>query len=107
VEQFKSPWLNNTAQIANQAIPLPHFPIASDTISSVTEWNDLATKDDFKWSILIQKKLGNYITWSAQAANDHMRLVSSRYYYGPQFDHNEITVSKSDWYWMTQLSWGI
>ncbi|MDB5102980.1 MAG: hypothetical protein JWP91_669 [Fibrobacteres bacterium] len=106
-EQFKSPWLNNTAQIANQAIPLPHFPIKSDLVASEKEWNDLATKDDLKWSILVQKKIGGYITWSAQAANDHMRLVSSRYYYGPQYDHNEITVSKKDWYWMTQLSWGI
>ena len=107
VEQYKSPWLNNTSQIAGDAIPLPAFPIGSDSIASVNEWNDLATKDDFKWSILIQKKLGNFITFSAQAANDHMRVVSSRYFYGPQFDHNEVTVSKSDWYWMTQLSWGI
>jgi hypothetical protein len=107
VEQFKSPWLNNTSQIANDAIPLPIFPIASDTIASKKDWNDLATKDDLKWSILIQKKLGSYITFSAQAANDHMRMVSSRYFYGPQYDHNEVTVSKDHWYWMTQLSWGI
>lgn len=106
-EWFKSPWLNNTAQIANEAIPLPIFPIASDTVASEKEWNDLATKDDFKWSILIQKKIGKFITISGQAANDHMRLVSSRYFYGPQFDHNEITVGKGDWYWMTQVAWGI
>ncbi len=107
VEQYKSPWLNNTSQIANDAIPLPIFPTASDTVASKKDWNDLATKDDLKWSILVQKKIGSYITFSAQAANDHMRMVSSRYFYGPQFDHNEVTVSKSDWYWMTQLSWGI
>jgi hypothetical protein len=121
-EWFKSPWLNNTAQIANEAIPLPLFPIASDSIASKREWNDLAKKDDFKWSILVQKKLGKFITISGQAASDHMRLVSSRYFYGPQFDHNEVTVDGSwrkldlpggifyvprDWYWMTQISWGI
>ena len=107
VEQLKSPWLNNTAQIANGANPLPAFPIASDSVASKAEWNDLATKDDLKWSFLIQKRLGNYITLSGQAANDHMRTVSSRYFYGPQFDHNEVTVSKDHWYWMTQISWGI
>jgi len=107
VEWFKSPWLNNTAQLANEAIPLPIFPIASDTVASKNEWNDLARKDDFKWSLLVQKKIGQSITISGQAANDHMRMVSSRYFYGPQFDHNEITVSKDDWYWMTQISWGI
>lgn len=106
-EWFKSPWLNNTAQIANEAIPLPMFPIASDTIASKRGWNDLAKRDDFKWSVLVQKKLGKYITVSGQAANDHMRLVSSRYFYGPQFDHNEITVSRDHWYWMTQISWGL
>jgi hypothetical protein len=107
VEWFKSPWLNNTAQLANEAIPLPIFPIASDTVASKNEWNDLAKKDDFKWSLLVQKKIGKFITISGQAADDHMRMVSSRYFYGPQFDHNEITVSKDDWYWMTQISWGI
>ncbi|MDB5048281.1 MAG: hypothetical protein JWO30_1352 [Fibrobacteres bacterium] len=107
VEHLSTPWLNNTSQIANDANPLPAFPLASDSIASKTEWNDLATKDDYKWSVLIQKKFGNYITLSAQAANDHMRMVSSRYFYGPQFDHNEITVSNDHWYWMTQLSWGI
>jgi hypothetical protein len=107
VERYKSPWLNNTAQIANEAIPLPLFPIASDSIASKKEWNDLASKDDIKWSILVQKKLGKFITISGQAANDHLRLVSSRYFYGPQFDHNEVTVSRDHWYWMTQIAWGI
>ncbi|MBW8887317.1 MAG: hypothetical protein JF616_06095 [Fibrobacteres bacterium] len=107
VEWFKSPWLNNTAQIANEAIPLPIFPIPSDTVASKNDWNDLAKHDDFKWSLLVQKKIGKFITISGQAANDHMRMVSSRYFYGPQFDHNEITVGKGDWYWMTQIAWGI
>jgi hypothetical protein len=107
VEQFKSPWLNSTSQIGNGANPLPAFPIASDTVASKKEWNDLATKDDLKWSVLLQKKLGNYITLSGQVANDHMRMVSSRYFYGPQFDHNEVTISSDHWYWMTQISWGI
>lgn len=107
VEQMKSPWLNNTAQVGNEAIPLPFLPSASDTVASKKEWNDLATKDDFKWSFIMQKKLGNYITWSAQAASDHLRVVSARYFYGPQFDHNEVTISKDHWWLMTQISWGI
>jgi hypothetical protein len=107
VEQYKSRWLNNTAQIANGAIPLPVFPANGDSVASKDEWNDLATKDDLKWTVLVQKKLGNFITLSGQVANDHLRLVSARYFYGPQFDHNEVTVSKDHWYWMTQISWGI
>lgn len=107
VEYFHSPWLNNTSQIGNFAIDVPHFPTASDNLLSQNSYNDLARKDDLKWSLLIQKKIGTNITISGQAANDHLRLVSSSYYYGPQFDHNEVTVSKKDWYWMTQVSWGL
>ncbi|MDQ3001317.1 MAG: hypothetical protein M3Y08_08660 [Fibrobacterota bacterium] len=106
-EVLKSPWLNNTAQIGNSASPTPALPQAFDRVASKNEWNDLATKDDWKWSILAKKKIGNYITISGQAANDHMRMVSSRYFYGPQYDHNEVTVSSDHWYWMTQVSWGI
>lgn len=107
MEYYKSRWLNNTSQIANDALPLPFFPIANDTVASRTDWNDLARRDDWKWSVLVQKKIAGFITLSGQVANDHLRMVSSRYYYGPQYDHNEITVSKDDWYWMTQISWGI
>jgi hypothetical protein len=107
VEQMKSPWLNNLSQVGNNGLPLPFFPSAQDTVVSKTDYNDLATKDDLKWSILLQKKLGANVTLSGQVANDHLRLVSASYYYGPQFDHNEITVSKDHWYWMMQLGWGI
>lgn len=107
VEQFKSPFLNNTAQVAKRGINIPHFPISSDSLLSKDAYNDMATKDDFKWSVLIQKKIGRHITISGQAANDHLKLVSSRYFYGPQFDHNEVTVSKDHWYWMMQVGWGI
>lgn len=107
VEQFKSPWLNNTAQVAKRGINIPHFPIASDPLLSENAYNDIVTKDDFKWSVLLQKRIGNHITISGQAASDHLKLVSSRYFYGPQFDHNEVTVTKDHWYWMMQVGWGI
>lgn len=107
VEWFKSPWLNNTAQVGNRGINIPHFPLTSDSLLSEKAYNDMTTKDDFKWSVLIQKKLGNHITVSGQAASDHMKLVSSRYFYGPQFDHNEITTASDHWYYMLQIGWGI
>jgi hypothetical protein len=106
-EYYGSKWLNNTSQIANSALPLPFFPLANDSVASRSEWNDLARHDDWKWSLLLQKTVAGTITFSAQVANDHLRMVSSRYYYGPQYDHNEITISKGDWYWMTQISWGL
>ncbi len=106
VEYMNSPWMNNTYQIGANAANTPFFPIASDSIVSEKTYNDLATKDNLKWSVLLKKSLGP-ITFSAQAARDHLRVPSQLFYYGPQFDHNEVTVSNKDWYFMTQISWGI
>ena len=106
-EYFNSPSLNNTAQVGNGGYNIPAFPLANDKIVSKIDYNDITKEDNYKWSVLVRKNLGANITLSGQVANDHMRLTSSYFYYGPQFDHNEITTSKDHWYWMTQLSWGI
>lgn len=107
LELYKSPWLNNTATIGGYAIATPFTPSSGDSLLSRTDYNDLAQHDDFKWSVVVQKKLGNYITLSGQVANDHLHLVNSNYYYGPNFDHNEITVEPADFYWTAQISWGL
>lgn len=106
VEYMNSPYLNNTYQIAAYEANIPYFPTESDSLVSKTTYNDLANKDNFKWSVLLKKSLGP-ITFSAQAACDHLRVPAALFYYGPQFDNNEVTVSSKDWYFMTQLSWGI
>jgi hypothetical protein len=107
-EWTRSPWLYNTTNVAGSGAAIPFFPTDKDTIaSSPAAYNDLAKKDDFKWSVLIQKKIGNFITLSGQVASDHLHLVNTYYYYGPNYDHNDITVTNKDWYWITQISWGI
>jgi hypothetical protein len=107
VEQMKSPWLNNTSSVGRLGANTPHIPAEEDLVLSEKTFNDMATKDDFKWTVLIQKKLGSHITLSGQAASDHMRMVSSVYFYGPQLDHNEVTATSDHWYWMFQVGWGI
>lgn len=106
-EYMDSPWLNNTAQVGNGGFNIPAYPLADDSIASAHAYNDMARHDNFKWSILLKKKFPANITLSGQVADDHLRLTSSYYYYGPQFDHNEVTAAPSHWYWMTQLAWGI
>jgi len=56
--------------------------------------------------VFLKKSFG-HVSFLAQAANDHLHLTSSEYYYGPQFDHGEVTVSSKDWYFMTQVAWGM
>jgi hypothetical protein len=107
-EFTRSPWLYNTTAVAGAGAAVPYFPSDQDTlVNSRAKYNDLASKDDFKWSVVIQKKLGNYVTLSAQAASDHLHLVNTYYYYGPNFDHNDITVTSKDWYWTAMIAWGI
>ena len=67
----------------------------------------MTAKDNWKWSVLAKKTIQNRLTVSFQCARDHLRLPSSKYYYGPQFEPNEVTAFKDSWYWVTQISWGI
>ncbi len=110
-EYFNSPWLNNTFSIAsgnNERVNnTPYFPIGNDNVLSQKSYNDQAGKDNWKWSVLAKKTLQKRLTISAQVARDHLRLPSSKYYYGPQFEPNEVTAFKDSWYWVTQISWGI
>lgn len=106
-EYQKSPWLNNTYQRGTASINLPYLPNSTDAAMSKVDYFDMKHKDDFKWSVLLRKNLHRNVSLSAQVASDHMRLTSSQFYYGPQFDHNEVTAFDNQWYWMTQLSWGI
>jgi hypothetical protein len=106
-EYQKSPWLNNTYQRGTASINLPYLPNSTDAVMSKVDYFDMKHKDDFKWSILLRKSLHRNVSLSAQFASDHLRLTSSQFYYGPQFDHNEVTAFENQWYWMTQLSWGI
>lgn len=106
-EYQKSPWMNNTYQRGTASINLPYLPNSTDDVMSKTDYFDMKHKDDFKWSVLLRKSLHRNVNLSAQFASDHLRLTSSQFYYGPQFDHNEITAFDNQWYWMTQISWGI
>ena len=106
-EYQKSPWLNNTYQRGTASINLPYLPNSTDAVMSKSDYFDMKHKDDFKWSILLRKSLHRNVNLSTQFASDHLRLTSSQFYYGPQFDHNEVTAFDNQWYWMTQISWGI
>lgn len=107
VETMSSPWMNNTAQKGRSNFNVPYVPLPEDDLMSRADYYDSRSRDDFKWSVLVKKTLLDNLTLSAQAASDHLRSTSSVYYYGPQFDHNEVTAFDDHWYWMAQISWGI
>jgi hypothetical protein len=108
-EYFHSPWLNNTYSIAEgdgqRVFNTPYLPGSGDArlAGRVYEGTE---PNDWKWSVLARKRFGR-VTLSAQAARDHLRLPSSEFYYGPQYDPNEITTFSDAWHWSTQVSWGL
>lgn len=109
VEYFKSAWLNNTYSIATgdgkRVFNTPYFPGSGDQLLAPRVYEG-ARSDDWKWSVLAQKRVGR-LTLSAQAARDHLRLPSSVFFFGPQYDPNEVTAFTDSWHWSTQVSWGL
>jgi hypothetical protein len=108
-EHFRSPWLNNTYSLAEgdgrRVFNTPYLPGSSDEVLGGRVYEQLR-RDDWKWSVMARKRVGR-MTFSAQVARDHLRLPSSEFYYGPQYDPNEITTFPDSWYWATQVSWGL
>lgn len=104
-EYFNSPNLNNTYTMGEKNWALPYLP--EDNLFSEKEWNDLTTKDNFSWSILIRKRVLGGLLFNAQVARDHMRTIGTDWYYGSRFEPNEILHKSSSWYWMFQLAWDI
>lgn len=106
-EYFDSPYLNNTWPIGSDGNNIPFVPEPSDGIVSRREYYDVAGADNLKWSALLRKQVHANVAFSAQVASDHLRIADASSYYGPQLNPNEVTLRKSDWYWMLQLAWGI
>ena len=108
-EYFRTPWLNNTYSIAEgdgqRVFNTPYLPGGGDEVLAGRVYED-ARRDDWKWSVMARKSVGR-LTLSAQVARDHLRLPSSEYFYGPQYDPNEVTAFPDAWYWATQVSWGL
>jgi hypothetical protein len=106
-EYYNSSYLNNTFMIGNDQVNIPISMLNTDSISSTNDYMDITNEDNFKWSLLVQKRIMGHITLSFQAARDHIRPTSAYDFYGPQFAPNEFTLRKKDWYWMIQISWGL
>lgn len=108
-EYFRMPWLNNTYSIAEgdgqRVFNTPYLPGPGDEVLAGRVYEGLR-RDDWKWSVMASKTVGR-LTFSAQAARDHLRLPSSEYFYGAQYDPNEVTTFPDSWHWSTQVSWGL
>jgi hypothetical protein len=112
VEYFDSPWLNNSYSIGagnqERVVNTPFLPAGTgDAVLSRNDYNDQAERDNWKWSVLARKNIANRLTLSVQVARDHLRMPSSKFYYGPQYEPNEITAFPDSWYWASQISWGL
>ena len=106
-EYFNSPNLNNTYTVGQKNWAIPFIPENGEPEFSEKAFNDLTTKDNYAWSILLRKQVLSKLTLNAQFARDHMRTIGTDWFYGSRFEPNEILHKNSSWYWMFQLGWNI
>ncbi len=92
-EYFPSKYVNGYATAAEAHMPLPDYIYDKTTLSyDVGDWK----KDDWKWSVFIEKKLGKAISLQSQIASDHLRGRQTTRIVTPQ----SILIDKDHWYYM-------
>ncbi|MBF0432793.1 MAG: hypothetical protein HQK83_16025 [Fibrobacteria bacterium] len=101
VEYFASPYANSTRDIWDSRTPLPDI---GPNKPESKDYDTYANKriDNWKWSLYSSKKIGKYLRFSAQIANDHTPRT------GLTISPNEdITQVPGDWYWMFRVMYYI
>jgi hypothetical protein len=87
-EYYRNPMGDNISKVTSQFAPIPAVALGH------SQW---------KWTIYARKTIVRGFSISAQAANDHMRLVD---FYGHTNDVSSMQRTK-DWYWALQLGYSI
>lgn len=94
LEWYKMPYPNdfNTRDHGVGELPLPIRP------GSEYDWTDYS-KDNFKWSLFLQKHINPWFNIKVQFARDHIR---HKIIYEWQNDEEEILTLPKHWYWMAR-----
>jgi len=108
-EVFPSPHANSYKSSIETNAATPELVTSVDRLASQRDYEDAFGEDDLAWSLLVRKRLTRGLTFSAQAARDHARMVSHAFYAGPGLAPNSIfyATNRNNWYWMAQFSFGI
>ena len=103
-EWFHSPFANDFVSLGNGRAT-PYFPAGTHAGFSRDAYYDASGKDDFSWSLLLQKHVLPGFLVSAQFARDHLRTVGTDWFFGSRLEPNQILGASRDWYWMANASW--
>jgi hypothetical protein len=130
-EWYGSPWENSTYNPVWNQLPLPNNApdnptsylndsnlyrqtLSTSSASYIKNWstlNDFFSTDNWKWSILLQKRFNKYFKLSLQMADDNLRLKlnSGRSNYIPttRGNDNPFSFFLNQWYYMFRLDYGI
>jgi hypothetical protein len=100
VEKFTTPYLQSESAVEEFLSPIPtinrgagsfDYPVPSES------------KDDIKWSILLEKSLAPGLVLKTKFASDYLRLRNDDF---EQLVNTEtLLVKSSDWYYVGQLHW--
>jgi hypothetical protein len=102
MEYAPTPWKMSTDRAHGEALAVPisdNSKLSPGTFPNVTKF----TRDDFKWTFLMQKQLYSGMSLYFQAANDHMRLLDN---FSSQSSY-EIFQTPQHWYWAFSLKFTI
>src|SRR5690606_26483278 len=105
-ESYRSPHRNSDLESNQSTGATPDFPASNDHVLSRDTYADGLSRDDHSWSVLVRKNLARGLTFSAQAARDHARMVSHAFYAGPGLAPNAIfyAADKHHRSWIAQFS---
>ncbi len=107
VEYLKSPYVNSIAgRPASAGGGVPFFPGSTTEYSDKRPY-DMTEKDDWAWTLMLSRKIGDYINVNFQAGSDHLRLVGQELFYGDGQILSDATPTLASWYWAVSLGLGI
>jgi hypothetical protein len=110
-EHYKAPF-NDIDRYNSASLPIweANFAIDTTTFTYELDENDRVIptrvhKDDWKWSIYAKKTVNKIMTVHAQAASDHLRLMS-----GPRYisvSRVPLTSTPKEWYYLVRLEFAL
>ena len=104
-EYLKNPYLNNIYNLAALNYSIPYY--SNDSLISDNDFLDLGTKDNWKWSVYINKSLGEFMNFKLQVAKDHLFVPDRSFFFGPQLGTNDLTVTEDQWHWEVKLTFNL
>lgn len=98
-EYYPFPYREHEFDLVRNTLPIPTLT------PGVTEGTEKQpyTKDDWKWSVFLHKRIFNALSVSGQVARDHYRTLS----FENRIEYFSVMTKQKHWYYMLRVDMGI